>query len=104
MENNIVKSWDLVEFAKMKGKPSLGTFNCTNSAGEQFTAKSVVFTDPSNPDNQTNKCFVGFSRNLGELTTSEIVARKNELQVVQLESGSHILCKKGANAWEDFEL
>jgi hypothetical protein len=29
---------------------------------------------------------------------------KDELQVVQLESGNFSLCKQGQNAWEDVDL
>ena len=91
-------------FARMKGKPQLGTF--TNQAGESF--KSVVFTDESNPDNQTNKVFVAFSRKLGELSASEISSRKNDLQVVECltEEGKtmYSLCNKGENSWEDIAI
>lgn len=102
--NNIKKSWSFLAFARMKGKPQLGTFK--NEAGESF--KSVVFTDESNPDNQTNKVFVAFSRNLGELSASEISARKNDLQVVECltQEGKtmYSLCNKGENSWEDITI
>jgi hypothetical protein len=29
---------------------------------------------------------------------------KHELQVVTMDSGSHILCKQGQGNWEDVEL
>jgi hypothetical protein len=41
---------------------------------------------------------------MGELTPREIAAMKDELQVVQLESGNFSLCKQGQNAWEDVDL
>lgn len=47
---------------------------------------------------------VAFSSKLGELTPAQIAAQKNDLQVVQLESGSFKLCKTGHNTWEDVDL
>jgi hypothetical protein len=41
---------------------------------------------------------------MGELTPREIMEQKDNLQVVELESGNFSLCKQGANAWEDVEL
>ena len=102
--DNIKKSWSFMAFARMKGKPQLGKF--TNEAGESF--KSVVFTDETNPDNETNKVFVSFSRSLGELTAREISERKNDLQVVECltEKGKpmYSLCNKGENSWEDIDI
>ena len=56
--------------------------------GEPF--KSLVLTDKDG-----NTQLVNFSSKLGELTPAEIVARKTELQVVRMDSGTFILCKKG---------
>lgn len=101
---NIKKSWSFMAFARMKGKPQLGTFE--NEAGESF--KSVVFTDETNPDNETNKVFVAFSPNLGVLTAQEISERKNDLQVVECltKKGKtmYSLCNKGENSWEDIAI
>lgn len=47
---------------------------------------------------------VAFSSKLGELTPAQIAAQKNDLQVVQLESGSFKLCKAGHDTWEDVDL
>lgn len=80
----------------MKGKMQVGAF--TNSeTNESF--KSCIFTD-----NVGNRCFVAFSSKLGELTPAEISRRKNELQVVELESGNYSLCRQGDNNWQDVEL
>ena len=70
--------------------------------GEVRNFKSMIFVDPANE--RTVNCFVGFSSNLGELSDSEIVRRKDELQVVELESGSYKLCAQGENAWADIDL
>ena len=65
--------------------------------GEYF--KSCAFV--SNTDEVT---LVAFSSKLGELTPAEIAAQKNDLQVVQLESGTYKLCKAGHDTWEDVDL
>ena len=66
--------------------------------GEVF--KSCIFTNPADQ----SRCFVAFSSKMGELSPREIAAMKDELQVVQLESGNYSLCKQGQNAWEDVDL
>lgn len=96
-ENKGIKnSWSLLAFAKMKGKMQVGNF-VNSETGEEF--KSCVFTDQ-----EGSRCFVAFSSKLGELTPAEISSRKNELQVVELESGNFSLCKQGENNWQDVEL
>ena len=47
---------------------------------------------------------VAFSSKLGELTPAQIAAQKDDLQVVQLESGTYKLCKAGHDTWEDVDL
>ena len=47
---------------------------------------------------------VAFSSKLGELTPKQIAAQKDDLQVVELESGSLKLCKAGKGSWEDVDL
>ena len=92
----IINSWSLIAFAKLHGaKMQVGEF--TNSdTGEQF--HSCIFGEGD------KKVFAAFSSKLGELTPREIAAMKDELQVVQLESGNFSLCKQGQNAWEDVDL
>lgn len=92
----IKNSWSLLSFAKMKGKMQIGEFS-NSETGEKF--KSCIFTDADN-----NRCFVGFSSKLGELTPAEIVASKDTLQVVELESGYYALCQQGQNSWQDVQL
>ena len=93
----IKNSWSLISFAKARGKMQVGKF-ANNETGETF--KSCIFTNPE--DN--SRCFVSFSSKLGELTPSEIAARKDSLQVVELESGNFSLCNVGSGAWEDVDL
>ena len=93
----IKNSWSLLSFAKSHGKMQVGEF-VNKETGEAF--KSCIFTNPE--DN--SRCFVAFSSKMGELTPREIMEQKDNLQVVELESGNFSLCKQGANAWEDVEL
>ena len=93
----IKNSWSLLAFAKSHGKMQVGDF-VNKETGEAF--KSCIFTNPETQD----RCFVAFSSKMGEMTPQEIAAKKDELQVVELESGNYSLCKVGANAWEDVEL
>ena len=103
--NGIKNSWSLLSFARMKGKMQIATFP-NKETGEMY--KACVFTDPSNPDSQTNKTFVSFSRNLGELTPQQIKEQQHDLQVVECTTASgrdmYALCKAGQNAWEDVSL
>lgn len=93
----IKNSWSLISFAKAHGRVSIG--DCTNSkTAEVF--KALAFTNP----NDQSRVFVTFSSNLGVLTPQEIKERKDELQVVELESGNYKLCKAGQNNWEDIDL
>lgn len=94
MAQNSLPSWSLVAFATGK-KMQVGSF--VNSEGTPF--KSCVFTDASG-----NRVFVGFSQKLGELSPAEIASRKDELQIVQTDSGKYKLCKKGNSTWEDVDL
>ena len=95
-DKGIKNSWSLMAFAKMKGQMKVGTFKDPNT-NENF--KSCIFVDEDK-----NNTFVGFSSKMGELTPREIAAQKNDLQVVQLESGTYKLCKAGENGWEDVAL
>ena len=94
----IKNSWSLLAFARMKGKMQVGEF-VNGESGEVF--KSCIFTDPNDA---SNRCFVAFSSKLGVLTPKQIADRKDELQVVELESGHYSLCKQGDNSWESVDL
>lgn len=93
----IKNSWSLISFAKAHGKMQVAPF-VNKETGEDF--HSCVFTNPA--DNTLT--FVAFSSNLGELTPQQIAQQKDELQVVELESGNFSLCKQGSNAWADVDL
>ena len=92
----IKNSWSLISFAKTHGRMKVAPF-VNRETGECF--KSCAFI--SNNDEVT---LVAFSSKLGELTPAEIAAQKDDLQVVQLESGTYKLCKAGHDTWEDVDL
>ena len=96
MEKGIVASWGLVAFAKSNGRMKVGSF-VNKDTGEAF--KSCMFVDA---EGNVQKV-VNFSSNLGELTPQQIASMKDDLQVVQLESGTYKLCKTGST-WEDVDL
>lgn len=94
--STIKNSWSLIAFAKEFGpKMQVGEF-VNKETGEDF--KSCIFT------NGETRTFVAFSSKMGPLSPREIATKKNELQVVQLESGHYSLCKQGENTWEDVDL
>ena len=93
----IVNSWSLLAFARERGRMQVGNF-VNKESGELFS--SCIFTHPTSGD----RVFVGFSPNLGVLSPKEIAAEKNNLQVVQLDTGGYRLCKTGENQWEDVDL
>lgn len=92
----IKNSWSLVDFAKAHGQMKVTNELTNSNTGETF--KSCAFVDGS------AITLVGFSSNLGELSPAQIKAQKDELQVVELESGSYKLCKRGTDSWEAVDL
>lgn len=92
----IKNSWSLISFARAHGKMKIAPF-VNKETGEAF--KSCAFVDS---DGATT--LVAFSSKLGELSPREISAQKDELQVVELESGTFKLCKQGNSSWEDVDL
>lgn len=92
----IKNSMSLIAFARKHGKMQVGNF-INKETGEEFS--SCIFTNDDNV-----RTFVAFSSKLGVLPPAQIAAQKNELQVVELESGNYCLCKQGTNKWEDVDL
>ena len=93
----IKNSWSLISFAKAHGRMKVTNQLINSQTGEQF--RSCAFVAPDGA-----VTLVGFSSNLGELTPKQIAQQKDELQVVQLESGNYKLCKAGTDTWEDVDL
>lgn len=92
----IINSWSLLAFVKEHGKMQVGEF-ANKDTGEVF--KACVFTKPDG-----TRTFVAFAAKMGELTPKQIAEMKNELQVVQLESGNYSLCKRATSGWEEVDL
>ena len=92
----IKNSWPLISFAKAHGRMKVAPF-VNKETGECF--KSCAFLD-----SKGRITLVAFSSKLGELTPKEIAAQKDDLHVVQLESGTYKLCKAGHDTWEDVDL
>lgn len=92
--NNIVDSWSLMAFARSHGR--MKVVPCTVKNDEERIGEKYMSCAFINPNDSTDVTWVGFSRNLGELTPAQIAERKDELQVVQLGSGNFSLCKVGA--------
>lgn len=92
----IKNSWSLISFARIYGRMKVAPF-VNHETGEAF--KSCAFLSSNG-----EVTLVAFSSNLGELTPKQIAAQKDDLQVVQLESGSYKLCKAGHDTWEDVDL
>lgn len=92
--NNIVDSWSLMAFARSHGR--MKVVPCTVKNDEERRGEKYMSCAFINPNDSTDVTWVGFSRNLGELTPAQIAERKDELQVVKLGSGSFSLCKIGA--------
>ena len=92
----IKNSWSLISFARTHGRMKVAPF-VNKETGECF--KSCAFLDS---DGEVT--LVAFSSKLGELTPKQIAAQKDDLQVVQLESGRFKLCRTGHDTWEDVDL
>ena len=92
----IKNSWPLLSYARAHGKMKVAPF-VNKETGEAF--RSCAFVNSGGAIT-----LVAFSSNLGELTPQQIAARKDSLQVVELESGTYKLCNQGASSWEDVDL
>lgn len=93
----IKNSWPLVDFAKSHGKMKVTNELTNSNTGETFRTCAFIGAGGA-------VTLVGFSSNLGELTPAQIAAQKDSLQVVELESGTFKLCKRGADSWDDVDL
>ena len=92
----IKNSWSLISLAKIHGRMKVAPF-VNHETKECFKSCAFLSSDGE-------ITLVAFSSNLGELTPRQIAAQKNDLQVVQLESGSFKLCRVGHDTWEDVDL
>ena len=93
----VKNSWSLIDFARTHGKMKVTNELVNSNTGETF--KSCAFVN-----SEGAVTLVGFSSNLGELTPAQIASQKDNLQVVELNSGNYKLCKSGADSWETVDL
>ena len=80
---DLVKSWTLVEFAKLYGKMQVGDFT-NRVTGETF--KSCIFTDK-----EGNTLYVSFCSKLGVLSSEQIKNKRDFLKVGLLKTNRYIL-------------
>lgn len=92
-----IDNWTLMSFAKKWG-PEMRTGTCTNEkTGEKYKACVFIQKDGT-------ITYVNFFSRLGELTASEILQRKNELQIGITKEGKYYLHNGNVKAWEDIDL
>lgn len=107
----IVKSWTLLAFVKAFGQPRYiddfkaedgSSFAALSFSADAFEDSQVrTFVDENGEERKSSYVKVSFSRNLGELSMSQISDHKFDLQVVELQRDSEHpyasfkLCAKG---------
>lgn len=111
-ESNIINEWSFKQFFMENGK-KIQRVPCENSdTHESFFMLAIGIK-------KEDQKFVGFSKNLGELSNAEINSMKNDLKVVELRVKPEVaarrkaakqqvetykLCRQGESTWEDVEL
>ena len=105
MSTTSFPSWTLVAFSNQFGKPKyIPSKEFTNTkTGEIFTRASLGFESSLQKDEKgRNKVtFVAFSSKAPVPTPSELMRNVDDYQIIQIESGSYICCKKGESSWID---
>lgn len=105
--SNIIGRWSMKEFFVNNGR-TLQRVPCTNgTTGDSFCMLAF------------GRKFVGFSKELGELTNAQVNSMKEDLQIVELkvpedvrksrrdagkQEESYRLCRKGESTWEEVQL
>lgn len=96
---SIVKTWSLLDFARAHGKMKLvpPSKHIDSRTGEEFIAPCCAFVHPIKKDKEGRPkvTFIGISSELRELTAKEIGEQKDDLVVVEYESGDYSLKRKG---------
>lgn len=94
----IVDSYSLLAFARSHGNPKFCPQQVNKETGEIFD--SLAFINKTTDE----VTFVSISSKLGTMSSKKVAEMKDDLQVVEFDSGNFMLCKKGQNAWEDIDL
>jgi hypothetical protein len=113
-ESNIINRMSFKNFFIKFGKRLRLADFVNKETGESFSM--LAFGTSANPKELT---YVGFSQNLGELTSAEINREKDNLQIIQLRVNPEVLarrkaegrqlesykvCRVGEMSWEEVEL
>ena len=85
-EKWVTKGWTLVSFARIHGRMQVGYFVDSKNGN---LVRRCLFTNKDGV-----QTYVSFGVYLENVTVEEIVASKNELFVVQMDSGRYLLHKK----------
>ena len=100
MEKGIVNSWSFVAFVRNNGGKAFVAPFVNKESGEMFN--SIVVKSSNSRDEKG--IIVNFSSKMGELGLQELAREKDNLQVVQLESGTYKLCRVGESSWNEIDL
>ena len=100
METKIVNSWSFVAFVRANGPKAFVAPFVNQETGEQFSSLVIKKTD----SRDERGIIVNFSSKMGEMSPSQIAREKDNLQVVELESGSYKLCRVGESSWNEIDL
>ena len=111
VQRGIKRSWGLLAFVKEHGQPRYvpdfqgndgQKFAALSFSAESFASEDIRdFQDANGQTRKSSFVMVGFSQNCPATTIEEIVAQKNNLQVVELQRDSehpytsYKLCAKG---------
>lgn len=112
MNRGIAKSWSLLAFVKEFGQPRYvpdfkgndgETFAALSFSADRFSADKVrSYVDGQGVEHPSSYVMVSFSSNCPAQSMEDIVAQKNDLQVVELQRdaehqyASFKLCAKGS--------
>ena len=109
----VIAGWDFKEFRSHYGKVKRPSFT-NGQTNESFT--KLAFQRPDG-----SYCFVGWSKDMGELTNEELKAQVDTLRVIELEvddatkaerkakgvqEETYKICRRGENfqEWEDVDI
>lgn len=112
----IIATWSFIGFAQaQKAKKVFSAPFVSSETNEEF--KSLVFKKTA--DRSEKGTLVNFSKNLKGISDADIIRKKDELQVVQIEVApevlerrkregkqleSYILCEYGESSWNELDL
>ena len=112
MSTTSFPSWTLSQFQANNGKPKYIPEKefVNQKTGEVFKRPSLGFEHPT--EKVTNKygkqvpkvTFVAFSSKRAAPSPRELMANILDYQIIQIESGSYICCRRGEESWIDLDF